>query len=79
MTTKLPVTAGQYRIVKNHNIPPEGLRSEGPRPDEQAVVLVAVPRSRLDERLVALIAGGKVAVSTVVSKYQELVSKFSGE
>jgi hypothetical protein len=64
-----PSYVGQYHIVKTPNIPS----------DVQDAVLATVPRTRLDERLAVLIASGRVAVSTVVAKYHDLVTKVSSK
>jgi hypothetical protein len=66
MTTK---SSGQYRIIKNRNVPIE----------EQVSVLAKVPRSRVDERLASLVASGRVAMSAVVAKYHELVRHSAGD
>ena len=74
MTTKLPTTVGQYRIVKSRIVSCNDTEGVTRSP-----IRTPVSRTHLNERLAVLIASGKVAASTVVSKYQDFVAKFSGE
>lgn len=63
-----PIAVGQYRVVKHENLSAE-----------QVAVLRGASRAEVDSRLAELIAAGKVAVSTVVEKYHDLLGLVEGD
>jgi len=65
---RFPIAVGQYHVVKHESLSAE-----------QVAVLRGASRAEVDSRLAELIAAGKVAVSTVVEKYHDLLGLVEGD
>ena len=60
----LPASIGTYRIIKTKELTPEDL-----------AILHTVKRCRVRERIEVLLGQGRVAASTVVSRYHDLMEE----